>query len=140
MNRITQKIVILVALALGLLASVRVPVESRPIQVRNGFNASTARGRSGGPSKTKDCGFIASKPNQVIDVATRINYMRVSVRADGGQPTLLIKGPNGRFCVIADQVSNINPKISGVWLPGRYEIYVGDRSGESHSFDLTISK
>ena len=140
MNRITQKIFIPIALALVWLAAITTPVKSQPIQVGNRFNSRTARGSSGGPNKTRDCGFIASKPNQVINVTERINYMRVSLTAFGGQPTLLIKGPNGRFCVISDNVSGVNPQISGVWLPGRYAIYVGDRAGGSHPFDLTISK
>ncbi len=139
-TRLTRKMVLPVVLALAILAAIGFPAESKPIQVGNRFNSHSVRGHSGGAINSGDCGFISQQPSQVINVTQRVNYMQVRVIASGGKPTLLIRGANRRFCSIADDVSGVNPQISGVWLPGRYLIYVGDRTRTRHPFTLTISK
>lgn len=99
------------------------------------------QGQSGGPVDSKGCGFIASSPNHTLEIDKRIDYMRLTVQSQGGEPTLLVIGPNSSdsFCALADNSSGFKPEISGVWEPGIYEIYVGDRSGSSHQFTLDIS-
>ena len=101
----------------------------------------TIRGRSGGSNDTQGCGFIPNNPSYEMNLETRIDYLRFTVRADGGQPTLLVIGPNSgdSFCVLGDRVSGLEPEISGVWEPGYYQIYVGDRTGSQHQFALDIS-
>ena len=101
----------------------------------------TIRGRSGGSNDTQGCGFIPNNPSYEMNLETRIDYLRFTVRADGGQPTLLVIGPNSgdSFCVLGDRVSGLDPEISGVWEPGYYQIYVGDRTGSQHQFALDIS-
>lgn len=101
----------------------------------------TVKGRSGGTNDTQGCGFISKNPSYEINLETRIDYLRFTVRADGGQPTLLVIGPNAEdsFCVLGDRASGLNPEISGVWEPGYYQIYVGDRTGSQHQFTLNIS-
>jgi hypothetical protein len=63
------------------------------------------------------------------------------VEAAGGQPTLLVVGPNSgdSFCVLGDETSGLKPEISGVWEAGNYQIYVGDRTQNRHKFILNIS-
>lgn len=95
-------------------------------------------GTSGG-TKSSDCGNIASTPNQIIQVTAPLPYLRLSVQS-AGQPTLLIEGPAGRFCVLADSYSKGNPEISGFWQPGKYSLYVGDRSQGQHPYTLSISQ
>jgi hypothetical protein len=95
-------------------------------------------GTSGGGNKS-NCGSIAATPNQVIQVSQSLPYLRLTVQG-GGKPTLLINGPNGRFCVLADANPNKNPEISGYWQAGRYEIYVGQLSPGQHPYSLSISK
>lgn len=95
-------------------------------------------GTSGGGNKS-NCGTIAATPNQVIQVSQPLPYLRLTVQG-GGKPTLLINGPNGRFCVLADADPNKNPEISGYWPDGRYEIYVGQLSPGQHPYRLFISK
>lgn len=97
------------------------------------------QGQSGGPVDSKGCGFIAATPNHAINVTDRLDYLRLNVQANG-EPTLLVDGPGGKFCVLADQVSGANPEISGVWMPGRYSIYVGDRTGSQHQYTINISQ
>ena len=95
-------------------------------------------GISGG-AKSSDCGNIAATPNQVIQVKEPLPYLRLSIKSDG-QPTLLIDGPGGRFCVLGDSYPEGNPEISGYWKAGRYSVYVGDRAQGKHPYTLSISQ
>jgi hypothetical protein len=97
-------------------------------------------GTSGG-QKNSNCGYISQTPNQVVRVtADKIDYLRLGVQSTTGEPTLLIDGPGGRFCVLADKASGDNPEISGVWLRGNYSVYVGDRTGGKHPYTLYITQ
>ena len=128
------------ALAMGLLAAAAGKVVGQTLVVSSNSNEPlSVQVRSGGSVDSKDCGFINTAPNQVINVTNRLNYMRLSVQGAGGEPTLLVDGPGGRFCVLADAVSGEAPEISGVWLPGNYSVYVGDRTGSQHQYTLQIS-
>ena len=97
-------------------------------------------GRTGGTVDSKSCGFVAKTPSYTMSLSQRMDYMRMLVDAQGGQPTLLIVGPKGddRFCVLGDSDTGLKPEISGVWEPGNYNVYVGDRYGEQHPFTLRI--
>ena len=129
------------ALAIGLLATAAGKVVGQTLVVSSNANEPlSVQGRSGGSVDSKDCGFISTAPNQVINVTNRLSYMRLSVQGAGGEPTLLVDGPGGRFCVLADAVSGEAPEISGVWLPGNYSVYVGDRTGSQHQYTLRISQ
>ena len=98
------------------------------------------KGRTGGTVDSKSCGFVATTPSYTMSLSRRMDYMRMLVDAQGGQPTLLIVGPKGndRFCVLGDAHIGLKPEISGVWEPGKYNVYVGDRYGEQHPFTLRI--
>lgn len=133
-SRLRQKAIFPVALAFTFLPAI--PANSEPIRIGTSSNVNTIQGQSGGKINSRVCGFISSQPNQVIEVTERIDYMRVAVSTKGGQPTLLIKGPNGNLCSMKP-----SPEIAGVWVPGRYSIYVGQRSANSqHNFTLSISQ
>ena len=128
------------ALAIGLLAATAGKSVGQMVVSSNSNEPLSVQVRSGGSVDSKDCGFISTAPNQVINVTNRLNYMRLSVQGAGGEPTLLVDGPGGRFCVLADAVSGEPPEISGVWLPGNYSVYVGDRTGSQHQYTLRISQ
>ena len=98
-------------------------------------------GESGGSNDSQGCGFISNTPNYKMNLEQRTDYMRLTVQANGGQPTLLVLGPNAgdRFCVLGDETSGLKPEISGVWESGSYQIYIGDRLGGQHQFTLDIS-
>ena len=104
--------------------------------------AQVIQGNSGGPVKSGNCGFIAKSPNYSLNLPQRVDYMRITVQAVGGQPTLLVVGPqaNDSFCVLGDRGSGLQPEISGVWEPGTYNIFIGDRTGTRHQFKLNISR
>jgi hypothetical protein len=128
----------------GVLTTATTKVGGQPVAQRLKFDTETQtiQGLSGGPIDSKGCGFISSSPNHVIKVSQRIDYMRLKVQAVGGQPTLLVIGPKpgDSFCVLGDQLSGFKPEISGVWEPGQYKIYVGDRNGANYQFTLNISR
>lgn len=131
-KRVRQKTIVLLALTLSCLSAI--PAASKPIQIGARSNVNTIQGRSGGNINSRGCGFISKQPSQVINVTERINYMKVSVSSSAGQATLLIEGPNGRLCSIKP-----NPEIAGVWVPGSYSIYVGDRTNARHPYTLSIT-
>ncbi|WP_193195287.1 hypothetical protein [Nostoc sp. MG11] len=95
-------------------------------------------GQSGGSVKS-NCGNITAAPNQVIQVTESLPYLRLTVESKG-QPTLLIDGPGGRFCVLADSYSGGKLELSGYWQPGKYLLFVGDLSQQQHSYTLSISQ
>lgn len=101
----------------------------------------TIKGQSGGSVDSQGCGFISERPNYEMSLKQKVDYMRFTVQADGGQPTLLVVGPNSEdsFCVLGDEISGLKPEISGVWEVGYYQIYVGDLVGSKHKYILDIS-
>jgi len=118
-----------VALAEGTVISINPKFQPDPLVVN---------GTSGG-AKSSDCGNIAATPNQVIQVTEPLPYLRLSVQS-AGQPTLLIDGPGGRFCVLGDSYAGDHPEISGYWQAGKYSLYVGDRAQGQHPYTLSISQ
>ncbi|MDM9584657.1 hypothetical protein [Nostoc sp. GT001] len=95
-------------------------------------------GKSGGTVKS-NCGNITTEPNQVIQVTESLPYLRLTVESKG-KPTLLIDGPRGRFCVLADSYSGGKSELSGYWQPGKYSLYVGELSPQQHTYNLSISQ
>jgi len=98
------------------------------------------QGMSGG-SVASDCGNISTQPSQELQLtdefAQTSGYLRFVVEG-AGDPTLLIEGPAGRFCVLSDRAMEKGPEAVGYWLPGTYRIYVGDRGAQSHPYELSI--
>jgi hypothetical protein len=111
-------------------------------QVKIGQNLqpdpTTLTGKSGGPNKS-NCGNISTEPSQVIQITESLPYLRLTVESTG-KPTLLIDGPGGRFCVLADNYSGGKPEISGFWQPGNYSLYVGESSPAQYNYTVSISQ
>jgi len=132
--------ILLILTTLFSLTSAIAPAIAQPIAIGENFQSTRREGQTGGSVSTPDCGNIARQPNQVLQVDRRLDYLRLSVAAAGGQPTLLVEGPNGRFCILADGSDERKATLSGVWLPGRYEVYIGDRSDAQHAYTLSVSR
>ncbi len=96
------------------------------------------QGTSGG-SVSSNCGKIANAPNHVIQLTKPLPYLRLTVDSPG-QPTLLIDGPGGRFCVLADDYSQNQPELTGYWQAGEYSLYIGELSASKHTYTLSISQ
>lgn len=95
-------------------------------------------GYSGGPRQTSDCGFVdtTQAPDHVVRLAQPFSFLRASVESSG-DVTLLIEGPDGRFC--SDDVNGLMPEISGYWPAGTYNVWIGDwdRGGYRYQFHLS---
>ncbi|MDJ0636000.1 MAG: hypothetical protein QNJ34_22635 [Xenococcaceae cyanobacterium MO_188.B29] len=143
MNKFIYYFLITTSLTMTFLVNNIRQVEAKPTEKNLKFDTKTQsiQGRTGGPIDSKGCGYIASSPNHVINLPKRVDYMRLTVQASGGQPTLLVKGPSSKdsFCVLGDAASGFKPEMSGVWEPGKYQIYIGDLTGKNHQFTLNIS-
>jgi hypothetical protein len=111
-------------------------------QVRIGKNLqpdpTNLTGTSGGPNKS-NCGNITTTPSQVLQITENMPYLRLTVESTG-KPTLLIDGPGGRFCVLADNYSGGKPEISGFWQAGTYSLYIGELSQAQYNYTLSISQ
>ncbi len=95
-------------------------------------------GTTGG-TVPSNCGKIANTPNHIIQLTKPLPYLRLTVDSPG-QPTLLIDGPGGRFCVLADDYSENLPELSGYFMAGEYSLYVGELSQNQHNYTLSISQ
>lgn len=114
---------------------------SETIAITPSSNAVQVGGTSGGSAKGGSCaGNIAANPNHVIRVTQDAN-LRFTLQANGGQPTLLIRGSTGQdFCVAADSYSGGKIDIPGRWTEGTYSVFVGDRANGQHAYTLSISR
>ncbi|MEC4806272.1 MAG: hypothetical protein SAJ12_05815 [Jaaginema sp. PMC 1079.18] len=135
MGNLLQKILAPTTLAVTLLGLGTLPSAAETIAIAPA-QSRTVAGQSGGTTQTPDCGAIAATPNHVITVTQQINSMHLRVEATGGQPTLLVIGPDSdeRMCAAG------KPEMPGLWLPGEYRVYVGDRAGESHNYTLYLEQ
>jgi hypothetical protein len=122
--------------ALALSLAIAAIASSNPVQTPL-TSPVVVEGNSGG-SQSGACGFVSANPNQVVRVTEPFASLTFTVEG-GGQPTLLITGPNGQNqCVIADNLSGGKIQIPGVWTEGNYSVFVGDLNQSSYPFRLSI--
>lgn len=88
---------------------------------------------------TLNCDSTPATANWVIALAQPVPYLRFTIQSEG-EPILIIEGPGGRFCVLADNYSGDNPEISGLWDSGTYNVYIGNRTPGDYSYTLQISQ
>jgi hypothetical protein len=125
-----------ISLVLGDAASAQPPIV--PIKPNLQPDPLVLNGNSGGGNKS-NCGVITEAPNQVIQVTESLPYLRLTVEGTG-KPTLLIDGPGGRFCVLADSYSGGKAEISGYWEAGKYSLHIGELSQGQYTYTLSISQ
>ncbi|MEB3828400.1 hypothetical protein [Phormidium sp. CCY1219] len=127
---------------LALLGSLAAPGWSQPKVVTLSTDMQSdplvLQGTSGG-SLSSDCGYISEQPSQTLELTEQFSYLRFQVESEG-EPTLLIDGPGGRFCILGHKEAGEVPEMSGLWMPGTYNIYVGDRQHEAHPYRLSITE
>ena len=74
-------------------------------------------------TETGECiGFIDSEPDHKITLTKPLRFLQMRVKSSG-DTVLLVRGPGGSWC--SDDVSDRNPEISGDWLEGTYEVWIG---------------
>ncbi|WP_414526384.1 hypothetical protein [Nodularia chucula] len=132
--------VVPIAMAISLMMSQANLADVARLQIQENLNSDplVLNGTSGG-TVASDCGNIADTPNQVIYLTNPLPYLRLTIDSPG-QPTLLIDGPGGRFCVLADSESENKPEITGYFMAGEYSLYVGDLSQNQYNYSLSISQ
>jgi hypothetical protein len=83
-------------------------------------------------------GFVDNQPNHKLELKAFFNYL--SIVADGqADTTIVVKGPGGTWC--NDDYQGKNAGVSGQWLPGSYEVWVGDYNKDKNTqYKLKISE
>lgn len=124
---------VVAALSLGSVAKaqtvVRTPLSS-PLE---------STGQTGG-SRLSACGNVDPRANQTIQVTEAFASLSFKVES-AGDYTLLITGPDGfRECVFARNYEDGGIEAPGLLTRGEYQVFVGDRKGESHPYTLSISQ
>ena len=94
-----------------------------------------------GRSKTEtgDCiGFVDALPDHKITLTNSFKFLNLKVLSSG-DTVLLIRGPGGSWC--NDDTNGRNPSISGEWLKGTYEVWIGSYElNSSHPYLLQITE
>ena len=79
-------------------------------------------------------GFIDQVPNHILMLDTF--FENLAIRVESRQDTtLIIRGPGGVWC--NDDREGSNPAISGQWLAGDYQVWVGSYQKETY-FPYTL--
>ncbi len=107
------------------------------------------RGLSGGPASAQDTagreetptgscmGFVDEKPDHTLVLNGFFNYLSLQVSSNE-DTVLVIRGPGGSWC--NDDYVDMNPGISGQWLSGKYDIWVGSyKSNAYHPYVIKIT-
>ncbi|MBE9209562.1 hypothetical protein IQ244_24295 [Nostoc sp. LEGE 06077] len=136
--RLLKFVPVSLVLSMGIILPNWAEAPSIPIPAKLQSDPLVLNGKSGGTVHS-NCGNISTTPSQIIQVTESMPYMRLSVDSPG-QPTLLIDGPSGRFCVLADSYSGNKPELSGYWRAGKYSLYVGEISEGQYNYTLAISQ
>ena len=96
-------------------------------------------GQTGG-SESSACGNIDPSGGQRVQVTETFASLDFEVESQGNY-TLLIKGPGGfEECEFAHNYEGGVLKSPGLLNQGEYQVFVGDRDGESHPYTLSISQ
>lgn len=86
-------------------------------------------------TETGECiGFIDSTPDHKITLTKAFRYLKLQVKSSG-DTIMLVRGPGGIWC--SDDASDRNPEISGDWLEGTYEVWIGSYE-ENTSFPYLL--
>jgi len=108
---------------------IRTPIES-PLQLT---------GLSGGGDNSA-CGNIDRSQGETIRVTEPFASLSFEVESEGDY-TLLITGADGfKECVFAHNYDGGVIQAPGLLDQGMYRVFVGDRSGESNPYTLSITQ
>lgn len=78
-------------------------------------------------------GAIAT-PNFILTTEKDFGFLSLKVSGDL-VVSILVKGPDGIYCR-----SGKNPELSGAWMAGKYQIWLGTDSGGRGDYKLSISE
>ena len=96
-----------------------------PLTVRGMSGGSISGNQVGGRSETATgpcTGFVDETPDHTLALTSKFEYLKLQVQSPE-DTTLIIKGPGGTWC--NDDFEGKNAGITGEWLAGTYQIWVG---------------
>jgi hypothetical protein len=106
-------------------AIVRPKFAPDPMQLKGvtGGQSSAASVAGTAETETGAClGNMDSQPYHRLELKSRFRYLSI-VASSSTDTTILIKGPGGTWC--NDDFQGKDAGISGEWLPGSYDVWVG---------------
>jgi hypothetical protein len=121
--------------------SINHPFSPDPLSVRGVSGGSIAGGRVAGRSETitGPCtGFVDEAPDHTLELTTKFDYLKLQVQSPEDL-TMIVKGPGGTWC--NDDLNGKNPGMSGEWLAGKYQVWVGSYAkGQYFPYTLQITE
>lgn len=79
-------------------------------------------------------GYVDRTPDHILTLGTFFDQLNVRVESQE-DTTLIVRGPGGLWC--NDDTDGHNPSITGQWLQGTYQIWVGTYA-RNQSFPYTL--
>lgn len=132
---IAPRLVAVATLGMAIATSTPAYADTIPVSPNQG-SLPQRSGAAGGSVDSGDCGFVAAAPNHQLVLDQNISSLRVAIEGGNGL-TLLVQGPDGRFCVPA---MNGKAEMPGYWSAGTYNLYVGTRQPDAPPhYTLSIS-
>jgi len=112
-----------------------------PLVVRGMSGGSVAANQVAGriETPTGPCnGFVDATPDHAIKLNSNFEYLKLQVQSPQ-DTTIIVKGPGGTWC--NDDLNGKNPGISGEWLPGNYQVWVGSYKKDQYfPYSLEITE
>lgn len=137
MKRVSSWLVLPVLLVAA--SPLTLPVQGQTTTVTPLTGTVEVTGQSGG-TQSSSCGYISDAPNHLIQVTEAFTSLNIQVQSTGDY-TLFMTGPGGfSECILAHEFDGGVIQSPGVLNQGTYQVYVGDRNGASHPFQLSISQ
>jgi hypothetical protein len=80
-------------------------------------------------------GLSQQSPNHSLVVEKNFGFLSLKVSAGDRNLSLLVKGPDGIYCR-----NGRSPELSGAWISGKYEVWIGTNDGDPADYRLTLSE
>jgi hypothetical protein len=132
-RQLQQAIALAIAATFGMMPVAMANPVQTPLQ-----SPVVVTGNSNGSQANDSCrGFqFTGTPTQVVRVTQPNTALRFRVEGNG-QLALLVTGANNPMCVPS---AGSVIEVPGVWQPGTYSLYVGDRADSSTPFTLSVTQ
>lgn len=127
----------ILALAAAALLPLVIAGPAQASRISTPIQSHQVSGTSGGPRQSS-CGFIG-EPALQVQVTEPIASLRFRV-SGGGAPTLYVTNGQIQDCAMSDSLSGSAIELPGVWEQGTYRVYVGDRDGNAHRYQLSVTQ
>ncbi|PZO36309.1 MAG: hypothetical protein DCF19_21870 [Pseudanabaena frigida] len=79
-------------------------------------------------------GLAEQTPNHSLTIQKNFGFLSLKVSGDRNL-SLLVKGPDGIYCR-----NGKNAELSGAWVSGKYDIWIGTANGDPSTYQLSISE